>query len=289
MTTSLIDLNNLAVRHYCSKEVGYDTDEPNISLWKHNVIDSIYQSLYKEPSLNEIVLAVDDRKSWRKLYWARYKESRKGKRDKSKINWNIFHTEYRKFCDEIQDNLPFKVLLVENAEADDIIGVLALKDNREYIVISNDEDYLQLVSDRVKLYNPQKMMFMDCPDTEKFIVMKCLTGQAKDDIFNIKTPLDWPAGKRKPGFGEVSANAVLSSGYKDWLIKNNLEKRFDVNRILIDFHRIPTTIKSRIINAYKNYILAPPDRMYGFFAGNKFGGFIEDFSRVESKLLQLYN
>lgn len=287
MTTNIVDFNNLAVRTYCNKEIESDTENPNISLWKYFTIDSIYKSLFKG-NVNEIILAVDDKKSWRKLYWERYKESRKGKRDTSKINWDVFHSEYRRFTDEIQYHLPFKVLQVENAEADDVIAIISKKDNREYVIISNDEDYLQLVSDRVKVYNPQKMMFMECPDTEEFIVMKSLMGQPKDDIFNIKTPLDWPQGKRKPGFGEVSARKVIEEGYVDWLKKNKLEERFKVNRRLIDFNQIPLTIKTRILNEYNNYKLADPSNIYKFFNKNKFVGYLEDFSNVETKLLELY-
>lgn len=288
MTTNLVDMNNLAVRAYCTKEIESDTANPNIQLWKYFIVDSIYKSLFKG-DVNEVILAVDDKKSWRKLYWERYKESRKGKRDSSKIDWDLFHSAYRELTEEIQYTLPFKVLLVENAEADDVIGILATKDKGEYVVISNDEDYLQLVSDRVKLYNPNKMTFMECEDTENFIVMKCLTGQPKDDIFNIKTSLDWPLGKRKPGFGEVSAKKVIAGGYKEWLVENNLVERFNVNRTLIDFGRIPNVMRSRILNAYNNYKLADPSMMYGFFSKNKFNGYLEDFTNVESKLLQLYN
>lgn len=288
MRSNLFDLNNLAVRTFCSKEIEFDTETPNIQLWKYFIIDSIYKSLFKE-DVGEIILAIDDRKSWRKLFWDRYKESRKGKREASKINWDVFHHEYKKFTDEIQDHLPFKVLLVENAEADDIIGIIANKDNREYTIISNDEDYLQLVSDRVKLYNPNKSQFMECANTEEFIIKKSLTGQPKDDIFNIKTPLDWPLGKRKPGFGDVSAKKVMDYGYEKWLLENNLVERFHINRTLIDFKLIPCVIKNRILNEYNNYKLAPPDKIYNFFYNNKFTGYLEDFSTVESKLLQLYN
>lgn len=287
MTSILFDMNNLAVRTYCTKGVGFDTDTPDIQHWKHIIIDSIYKSMgYVDTK--EVVLAIDDKKSWRKLYWNRYKESRKGKRDKSKINWDVFHSEYKNFTDEIQEHLPFKVLLVENAEADDIIGIMCLKDEGEYQIISNDEDYLQLVSDRIKLYNPNKARFMECENTERFLIEKCLTGQSKDDIFNILTPLDWPSGKRKPGFGEVSANKVIDAGYQEWLSENKLEERFEVNRTLIDFQRIPKVIRTRILNAYNNYQLADPSKMYEFFKNNKFNDYLEDFSSVESKLLQLY-
>jgi 5'-3' exonuclease len=288
MTTLLIDFNNLAVRNYCTKEIEFDTESPNIFLWKYLVVESIYKMLFKE-DITEVILAVDDKRSWRKIYWERYKESRKGKRDTSKINWDIFHAEYRKFSDEIKRYLPFKILLIENAEADDVIGVLARKDDRQYIVVSNDEDYLQLISENVRVYNPSKGVFMECKDPEMFVIKKCLTGQSKDDIFNIKTPLNWPQGKRKPGFGDVSAQKVIEQGYQKWLIENKLEERFKINRILIDFNKIPNTIKTRILNTYNRYKLADPSNMYAFFDKNKMLSFLEDFSTVESKLLQLYN
>ena len=74
-----------------------------------------------------------------------------------------------------------------------------------------------------------------------------------------------------------------------WLEENNLVERFNVNRTLIDFNRIPNVIKSRVLSSYNNYRMADPSRMYGFFNVNKFTGYLEDFTNVESKLLQLYN
>lgn len=288
MTTILVDMNNLAVRMFCSNEVFSKTDNPNIALWKYITIDSLYKFLFKE-NITEVILAVDDRRSWRKLYWERYKESRKGKRDKSGINWDVFHYEYDAFCEEIQRYLPFKVITVENAEADDIIGVLARKDDGEYVVVSNDEDYVQLISEKVRVYNPSKTQFIECENPEEFVIMKCLMGQSKDDIFNIKTPEDWPVGKRKPGFGEVSARKVMKEGWQEWLSKNNLEDRFRRNRILIDFYMIPNVMKTRILNAYKSYKIADPSKIYDFFYKNNFNGYLDDFTNVENKLLQLYN
>lgn len=286
----LFDMNNLAVRCYFNKEIEAESGYPNIKLWKYFVIDSIYKSLFKERYVNEVILAIDDKVSWRKLYWNRYKESRKKKRDVAKIDWNVFHEEYRNFCEEISKTLPFKIIQVENAEADDIIAVMATKDNGEYVIVSNDEDYLQLISDRVVLYNPQKMEFMKCDNPELFLVRKCLEGQKKDDIFNIKTPLDWPEDKRKPGFGPAAADKVVSypGGYQKWLVDNKLVERYNVNRILIDFNKIPKIIRSRIMSVYNSYKLPDPSGFYNYFERLGFRGYLEDFSTVESKLMSLY-
>ena len=108
MISNVFDFNNLCVRHYFVKDVEAETDHPNIQLWRYRIIESVYNSLFKENDVNEIILAVDAKKSWRKLYWSRYKESREGKRDAAKIDWNLFHKEYESLCDDIQENLPFK-------------------------------------------------------------------------------------------------------------------------------------------------------------------------------------
>lgn len=287
MATLLIDFNNLAVRTFCSKEIESDTEYPNIKLWKYFTTDSVYKAMFKE-HITEVVLAVDDKKSWRKIFWERYKEKRRKQREASKINWDVFHSEYVKFCNEIRHYLPFKVIQVENAEADDIIAILSKKDNGDYIIVSNDEDYIQLCSENIKVYNPQRGEFRQCDDTEKFLVILSLTGQAKDGIFNIKTPLDWPADKRKPGFGEKSAEKIIEYGYEKWLKENNLEERYKVNRILLDFEKIPEAMKTRIMNVYSGYKMPDPSNIYKFFEKNAFKGFLEDFSNVESKFLSLY-
>ena len=289
MVSLIFDFNNLCIRHYFSKNIEAETSSPNLRLWKYQVIESLYNSLFKEEDIREIILAVDDRKSWRKVYWNRYKESREGKRQVAKIDWNLFHREYELFSNEIRESLPFKVIKTALSEADDIIGVICLeKTEKEFVVISNDEDFLQLSSDRVRIYHPSRMTYVSVENTEDFIIEKCLTGQPKDDIFNIKTPIDWPKDKRKPGFGDVSAKKVMASGYENWLKKEKLEERFHLNRVLIDLKLIPNSVKSRVLNEYNNYKLPDPSMIYDFFKKNNFQGFLDNFTSVENNLMRLY-
>lgn len=282
----IVDFNNLAVRHWCIPIIESETDKPNVQLWKFNVIESIYSMICKHDNVTEVILAVDSKDNWRKLYWPRYKESRKLKREKSKTNWRLFYNEFEKFTKEIAEYLPFKVIKVHGAEGDDIASILATNGS-EAVIVSTDEDYVQL-SDKVRIYNPVKGDYIKCDDVEKFLQIKSLTGQAKDDIFNIKTPLNHPFGKRKPGFGEISAKKVIESGLEQWLKKENLEERYKFNRVLIDFSKIPNTIKNRVMKAYNQYKLANPDNIYKFFHNNNFRYFLENYNAVEEKLMKLY-
>lgn len=290
----LLDFNNLMFRMLFVKDVGIKYEYPNFALWRYKIFESIYSNIKYIGNVSEVVLAVDDKNSWRRSYFPRYKESRKKKRDKTGVNWpKTFHV-VNKFIGDIKHHFPFKVLKYQSTEADDTIAILALNSEKETIIVSNDEDYLQLCTNRIRVYNPSDRKYMTCADTNKFLIEKCLTGQPKDDIFNVKTPNNWgqtpeTKGKRKPGFGKKSAEKVIASGYQKWLDENYLNEHFHRNQVLIDFRRIPDTIKKRIINGYVNYNFPPPENMYGFFKKYQMKGFIEKFHSVEQTLMRLYN
>jgi len=289
----LFDFNNLAIRTFFVKHIGATTINPDYSLWRFMVFDNMYKSLFRIDNVGEIVVAVDDHHSWRKIYWERYKESRKTKRDTDMVNWNDLFRHMDEFLINIRDYIPFKVLKVKNAEADDTVAVICMEGEDKYHIISTDEDYLQLSGKNVIIYNPRKKEEVSCEDPEQFVVTKCLTGQSKDDIFNIKTPLDWgltpeSIGKRKPGFGPKSAEKVLKAGYEQWLTENNLEERFHVNQVLIDFRKIPKVIRKRVMDAYRGYELPEPDNFYHFCKLYGFRGYLENFSQFENTLLRLY-
>jgi 5'-3' exonuclease len=298
----LFDFNNLVFRNFFIKDINAHTENPDYMLWRYNIYNSIYQSLWKHKKVREVIIAVDDRNSWRKSYFNRYKESRKKQRDKSDINWKELFKQINDLVSDLKHYMPFKVIKIRSAEADDVIGVLAITLKSNCVVISNDEDYLQLCSDRVKVYNPSKKEYTQCGDPQGFIHKKSYIGQKKDDIFNIITPSDWgkteeTEGKRKPGFGEVAYKKVLKEGAEDWLEKTHINKWYgeiDVkanlkrNKILMDFNYIPQTIKSRIFNAYTDYTFPPPSNIYQFFKKYSMRGFLEDYNRVEGKLMELY-
>ena len=289
----LVDFNNLMFRMLFIKDVGIKYEYPNFALWRYKVYDSVYQSIKYVGDVSEVILAVDDKASWRRSYFPRYKESRKKKREKSDVNWGKTFNIMNRFLADLRHHMPFKILKFRHTEADDIIGVLSLNLKKECIITSNDEDYLQLCSDRIKVFNPSKNEYMTCNDTKRFLVSKCLMGQPKDDIFNVKTPNDWgltpeTKGKRKPGLGEKTVNKIISKGYKEWLKENYLEENFHRNKVLIDFNMIPKTIEKRIMEGYKNYSFPPPENMYSFFKIHQMRDYVKNYHSIEPNLMRLY-
>ena len=287
MTTLLMDFNNLLSRIFFIGPVNAKSENPDFHRMRFVAIDSIYRSMLKM-KCNEVILAVDSSPSWRKEIWPRYKESRKGKRDKlDTIDWNVYFLEFHRLLNDVAEFLPFKVIKVNNAEADDIIGIIALNINKSFVIISTDKDYLQLSSKRIKIYNPLKKKFVEESNPEEFLIKQCLMGQSKDDIFNVLTPLDFN-GKRKPGIGEEKVEKIIRNGYENWLLSENAVDHFELNKKLIDFNLIPENIKENIIKKYKEYRLPRLDHAYDFFKQNNFLPFLEDYHRVENTLSRLY-
>lgn len=313
METSLIfDLNNLAARCFFTSEIGGGKEEiPEWKLWEYFVFNSIFESINYHKNIKEIILAVDGKNSWRKLIFPRYKEDRKIKRDKDEIDWDLFYEKYLSLCNSIKEKIPFKVIQIDRTEADDVIAVLAKSIKNNVVIISNDSDYLQLCDkDHIKVYNPSKQEYMKLKENvNDFVTKLCLTGQSKDNIFNCKTPNDYPYELRKPGLGEKTAEKILKDDLDKFLrteqkikktYKNELNeeilyesefKPLDLylrNRTLIDFNFIPMVIQKEIEKKYNEYELPNPEGIYSFFSSKGWTGFLEDYDSVEMKLLKLY-
>jgi hypothetical protein len=293
-TTIYIDANNLAIRCAFSQDVyqvGLNDDYYiDWEHWSYLVFSNIYKALNHVTNCNEIILAVDAKVSWRKDVWSRYKESRSNKRATGKpFDWPLFFEKYAELQEEFKKHFPFKILAIDKCEADDIIGVLVLNNPEKSQIISSDKDFIQLyIPDRVSIYSPMTRTNLLHPNTEMFLVEQSLIGQSKDDIFNIITPLDHPIGKRKPGYGEKALDKTIAYGWKRWLKDKKLEERYEFNRNLMDFRRIPEPIKENIITAREKYETPHPENIYKFFKEHHWPEYLENLTNVENRLYELY-
>ena len=308
--TLLFDFNNLVIRNFFgNKEVYEDPNDIQWGLWMYNVFNSIYTSLWKFKNVFEVILAIDDYNSWRKAVYKRYKESRKEKKKNDVVNWEELYKMMNKLANEFKHHMPFRVLKVKSAEADDIIGVLTKYIKTPCVIIARDEDYFQCFAKNknLRVYDPISQILYAQEDIENgnikdFLMKIIFCGQRKDDIPNIITPDNWgltesTKGKRKPGFGEAAFNKIkndvkgfINKGYE---IKSygkvDLQANLKRNRLLMDFDKIPNTVVDRILKAYNNSNNLPPiENIYLFFEKYNMKSFMEDIHKVENKMQYLY-
>lgn len=91
--------------------------------------------------------------------------------------------------------LPVTSMIIDYIEADDVIGYLTneyyhVVPTSEIIIVSSDQDFLQLISENVKVYSPTKRRLYD-HDTmikefgiipQNYLTLKTLTGDTSDNI-----------------------------------------------------------------------------------------------------------
>ncbi len=314
MYSLLVDLNNLWMRNSFHKEVMITSQYPEYTLIKYFVFDQIYWAIHNMKKngyeVDEVILAADSKDSWRKVYFPRYKESRAKKR-KDDVDWETLFNHYRILQKDIRHGIPFKSLAISRCEGDDIIGVLCLhRPEKNYIIISTDSDFKQLLDrDNVKVYNPTTKEFLTSDNVQEFKNSLYLKGQSKDDIFNVKTPNDYPVGLRKPPLGDKNVEKILKEGLESFLdkkIKINKKysdvdgqekvyksefyprKLYERNQVLIDFNKIPKVLIDAVLKEYDEYVLPDSDRIYTFFNKQGWKSYLDEFEATENTLLKLY-
>jgi 5'-3' exonuclease len=93
-------------------------------------------------------------------------------------------------------SLPVNFICLDNVEADDTIAYLALDSFRDWnsIIMSSDKDFLQIVSDHVKVWSPTKKKLYGPQDvlneygisSQNFVYFRALSGDASDNIASVR-------------------------------------------------------------------------------------------------------
>jgi len=136
----------------------------------------------------------------RRNTYSEYKANRQIKRI---TNFNVFSTleeesdsvatQMMRLLDYLK-TLPVNISIIDKIEADDTIAYLSQKLKDDVIIYSADQDFLQLVDERVTVYSPIKKKFYRPNDVYEqyglypynFITMKCLMGDKSDNLPGVK-------------------------------------------------------------------------------------------------------
>ena len=120
--------------------------------------------------------------------------------------------------------LPLTTISVDGIEADDAIAYIAknvIKDG-EKIIMSTDKDFLQLVSDDIKVWSPTKKKIYDREavleeyrvTSDNFIMAKIFEGDKSDNINGVKGIATKTLVKNIPTLGEENNSYSLQEIYK---------------------------------------------------------------------------
>lgn len=269
----LVDLNQVllsGLMAQISNQKGVKLDE---SLVRHMILNILRMHIRNfRKDYGDVVLCCDNRKYWRKEYFPFYKAGRKKTREKSDLDWHLIFDMLAKFKSELRENFPYKVVDVEGAEADDIIGTLVpiYAPHEKILILSSDGDFLQLQNygSNVKQYNPAQKKFVKSENPVEELKEKIIRGDKGDGIPNMFSPSDC--------FVRDLRQKPITKGVLDKYLKEDVNNysetdkaNYTRNATLIDLTFIPKEIKERIINTYDETKPASRQKLLNYFIENK--------------------
>ncbi|MDR3503008.1 MAG: hypothetical protein P4L79_10555 [Legionella sp.] len=255
----LLDFNQIAISNLMENINTFQNTDVDLPSIRHMVLNTIRAIKIKFHDFGQLVICCDSRHYWRKDAFPYYKASRKKDRDASPLDWNKIHEYFNQLKSELTEVFPYRVIEVEGAEADDVIGVLAQEYGKDFcmgeqiLICSEDKDFKQLHRfANVKQYGPIfKKDFIVVEDPDLFLKEQIIRGDRGDGIPNILSPANSIViGKRQ--------KSVMSKNLQEWVKKEpidfcdpNMLARYIQNRQLIDLTYIPENIKIKIVESYK--------------------------------------
>ena len=270
----LIDLNQVLLGGLMAQinaQKGIKIEE---DLVRHMILNTLRYNIKQfKNEYGEVVLCCDNRKYWRKEYFPFYKAGRKKAREKSDLDWHLIFDMLAKFKQELRENFPYKVVDVEGAEADDIIGTLVpmYAPHEKILILSSDGDFLQLqrYGSGVKQYNPSLKKYVKSENPALELKEKIIRGDKGDGIPNIFSPSDcFVRDLRQKAITKNVIEKYLKEEVEKWE-SEDAKVGWSRNATLIDLTNIPGEIKDKIINTYDTVPVAPRSKLLNYFIEKK--------------------
>ena len=249
----LVDLNQVLLAGLMA-QIANQKGKLYEHLIRHMVLNIIRNHVKNfKAEYGEVVLCCDNRKYWRKEYFPFYKANRKKNRDKSNLDWHMIFDILAKLKVELKENFPYKVIDVEGAEADDIIGTLVPRHapHEKILILSSDGDFLQLQQNHnVKQYNPSQKKYVVSPNPIMDLKEKIIRGDKGDGIPNVLSSSDcFVRDLRQTPITQKVLDKLMRESYLEQ--EETIKSNFIRNSTLIDLSFIPENIKTKIINTYE--------------------------------------
>lgn len=254
----LVDMNQCMISNLMMQiKVGDKLDE---NLVRHMVLNSLksYNKKFRE-KYGDMILCYDSKHYWRKDYFPYYKQNRKKDREKSNHDWNAIFEILNKIRDEIRNNLPYIVMEIDGAEADDIISALCKHLSHNYpkdqiLILSGDKDFIQLRKfSNVSQYNPLQKTFVSDYNPTQYIAEHIIKGDRSDGIPNFLSSGDtFVTNKRQRPISKKNLEKWI---YSDPSVFCNTKEKLDNynrNKTLIDLECIPDDLRAKILDEFKS-------------------------------------
>ena len=278
----LVDMNQVTLSNLMI-QIGRNTDvDPDMV--RHMVLNSLrgYRTRFTE-EYGELVLCYDNKTNWRRDYFPNYKHGRRKDRKASKLDWGSIFDTLHLIKTELQDNFPYKVLEVEDSEADDIIASIvhwvsgSPSRYEKVLIVSGDKDFIQLQTHNfVTQYSPTLKKFINGIDPVTYIREHILKGDRSDGVPNFLSPDNCFVDEMRQRPISKKKLATWVDLEPEDFCNEEMLRNYQRNRKLIDLEYAPAGITDRCIQAYLNSTVKDRSGLLNYFIKHRLKNHMEN-------------
>ncbi len=283
----LIDGNNLAhrARHVFSlSNKGVDVSVT------YGVIRIISSLISKYDPTSVMVCFDGGTPEFRKRFVPEYKANRH--KDEDPMAWEDFNRQMNELSDYALPLMGMAVARKLGAEADDLLYHASRMYNGNSLIVTNDKDLLQAVSEKTSVLNPSKEVIVTLDNFEEvtgisknlYVDWRAIQGDGSDNIPGVPGIGEKTATKLFKEFGSLSNIINATLGHHPTL---KLEGKLGANIASFGIDRIAKNVyvtalyadrvgaKQAVLDAVYNYKQADKDRVKKYLMRNGFVSLME--------------
>ena len=226
----------------------------------------------------EMIITCDDKNYWRKDIFPYYKAHRKADRESSTLDWNHIFSILNKIREELKETFPYKVIQIDRAEADDIIGTLChrfgktlkAEDDIKILIISGDKDFAQLQKyANVEQYSPMLKKWIRISNPESYLREHIMRGDRGDGVPNfLSADNSIVVGARQKPLASKKIEKWIGLDPKDFCNEMML-RNYHRNEVLVNLEKVPDNIKNQVNEKFDNYKIPPRSGLLNYFIKNR--------------------
>lgn len=264
----ILDLNQVMISNYMTQIGNHTNIKPDEDLFRHMVLNTIrgYNKRFSA-DYGEMVIACDAPRSWRKDVYPYYKANRKKAREKSEIDWSALFDSLNKVREEIKEHFPYRVIQVERAEADDVIGALVANYyGQPILIISGDKDFVQLQNYmNVKQFDPIRKKYITHNNPSMFVKEHIMKGDLGDGVPNFLSADDtFVVGGRQKPLRSDKLDLWSNMAPEDFC-DDNMLRNWKRNEQLVDLSFTPKEIVEKVVSEYEAQAGKKRDKLLNYF------------------------
>lgn len=259
-------------------QIGFSGGSVEVPMFKHMVLNSLRSYRQKwTAKYGELVIACDTGSSWRKSNFPYYKANRKKDKEESSLDWDSIFVALEEVRNDLQEFFPYRIIRVEGAEADDVIGTLCYRFGTELpggepiLILSGDKDFKQLQKFmNVEQYDAVRKKAIVENNPENYLIEHIIKGDRGDGIPNILSPDGcFVRGERQGTMTAKRMSNFIQCAFNGEWDTETVQRNYARNSQLIDLKNTPQSLKDEINAQYDSQLDKGRDKIFGYLMKNR--------------------